>query len=147
MVSVVHRFPILAILPKQYLWSKQFSAFQYIYLCIVLLGLIISGTVLIYLFLMPLQLNLVFLFQVDDGNGCTATKLEMNQTGLGKGIHACLPDLVTLIHDIFQSTSCSSITKEELVHKIIMSNCDIMERSAYEWSQLNLCFSFCNMVT
>lgn len=45
---------------------------------------------------------------------------------------ACLADLVTIIHSIFKSLNWSLITKEELVHKIIMNNFDIVERSAYQ---------------
>ena len=50
-------------------------------------------------------------------------------------VSTCLVDLVALIHHIFLSLGCFSITKEELVHKIIMNNCDIIERSMYEWCE------------
>lgn len=40
-----------------------------------------------------------------------------------------LSDLILTIHHVFQSVNCRSITKEELVHKIIMNNCDIDENS------------------
>ncbi|KAI9175134.1 hypothetical protein LWI28_027875 [Acer negundo] len=43
-----------------------------------------------------------------------------------------LPDLVAFIHQIFQSVSSSSITKQELVHKIIINNLDIIERREVE---------------
>ena len=45
---------------------------------------------------------------------------------------ATLADLVALIHHIFLSLNRFSITKEELVHKIIMNNSDILERSMCE---------------
>ncbi|XP_010248893.1 PREDICTED: CDT1-like protein a, chloroplastic isoform X2 [Nelumbo nucifera] len=48
-----------------------------------------------------------------------------------------LRDLFDLIHRIFHSASSCSITKEELVHKIILNNFDIVERSEVE-EQLEL---------
>lgn len=39
-----------------------------------------------------------------------------------------LPDLVALIYQIFKSVNCCAITKDELVHKIIMNSFDIVER-------------------
>ncbi|GLT46516.1 hypothetical protein SLA2020_202620 [Shorea laevis] len=45
---------------------------------------------------------------------------------------SCLADLVPLIHHIFQSVNCTSITREELVHKIIINNLDIVERGEVE---------------
>lgn len=36
-----------------------------------------------------------------------------------------LPDLVSLVHHIFQSVNFSPITKEELVHKIILNSLDV----------------------
>lgn len=47
-------------------------------------------------------------------------------------ISCCLPDLVAIIDQIFQYANCSSITKEELVHKIIMNTLDIVERREVE---------------
>ena len=44
---------------------------------------------------------------------------------------SCLPELVCVVYNIFKSVNCSSITKEELVHKIIMNCLDITERSMY----------------
>ncbi|KAJ0106107.1 hypothetical protein Patl1_19280 [Pistacia atlantica] len=41
-------------------------------------------------------------------------------------------DLVAVIHQIFQSVNRASITKQELVHKIIMNNLDIIERREVE---------------
>ncbi|KAF8398652.1 hypothetical protein HHK36_014507 [Tetracentron sinense] len=50
---------------------------------------------------------------------------------------ASLPDLLNLIHRVFQSAKCSSITKHELMHKIISNNCDIVDRREVE-EQLEL---------
>ncbi|CAN4087889.1 unnamed protein product [Withania somnifera] len=43
-----------------------------------------------------------------------------------------LSDLVRLIHCIFQSVGCRSMTKVELIHKIIVNNCDIDENTDVE---------------
>eukprot|EP00258_Populus_trichocarpa_P038357 XP_024454376.1 CDT1-like protein a, chloroplastic isoform X2 [Populus trichocarpa] len=43
-----------------------------------------------------------------------------------------LPDLVSLVHHIFQSVNFSPITKEELVHKIILDSLDIVDRREVE---------------
>ncbi|WCJ34702.1 hypothetical protein M5689_015995 [Euphorbia peplus] len=43
-----------------------------------------------------------------------------------------LPSLVSLIHRIFQSTSYSPITKEELVYKIIINDFDFVDRGEVE---------------
>lgn len=40
-----------------------------------------------------------------------------------------LPKLVDLIHRLFHSTKRTVITKEELLHKIIVSQIDITDRS------------------
>lgn len=45
---------------------------------------------------------------------------------------SCLPELVRVVYNIFKSVNCSSITKEELVHKIIMNRLDITERREVE---------------
>lgn len=42
---------------------------------------------------------------------------------------ASLPKLFNMIHFLFQSIKQSVITKEELMHKIISSQCDIVDRS------------------
>ena len=42
---------------------------------------------------------------------------------------ACLPRIFNIIHFLFQSISRSVITKEELIHKIISSHSDIVDRS------------------
>lgn len=47
-----------------------------------------------------------------------------------------LPDLVSLVHHIFQSVNFSPITKEELVHKIILDSLDIVDRSRSRWVSL-----------
>lgn len=43
----------------------------------------------------------------------------------------CLADMVTVIYSVSKSFNWC-ITKEELVHKIIMYSLDIIERSAYQ---------------
>lgn len=50
----------------------------------------------------------------------------------------CLSDLVKTIHNIFQSAHCVSITKSELVHKIMVNNImgnnlDIIESGMYNF--------------
>ncbi|KAG6572997.1 CDT1-like protein a, chloroplastic, partial [Cucurbita argyrosperma subsp. sororia] len=45
---------------------------------------------------------------------------------------SCLPELVRVIYNVFKSVNCASITKEELVHKIIMNSLDITERREVE---------------
>ena len=40
-----------------------------------------------------------------------------------------LPKLFNMIHFLFQSINRSIITKEELMHKILASHCDIVDRS------------------
>lgn len=58
-----------------------------------------------------------------------------------------LADLVTLIHRIFQCVNCSSITKQELVHKIIMNNLDIVERSmCYGSFSTSIFYCTCKML-
>ena len=42
---------------------------------------------------------------------------------------ACLPKLFNKIHFLFQSRRQSILTKEELMHKIIASHSDIVDRS------------------
>ncbi|GMY06218.1 CDT1-like protein b [Fagus crenata] len=50
---------------------------------------------------------------------------------------ASLPKLFNMIHFLFQSIKRSVITKEELIHKIIASHCDVVDRREVE-EQLNL---------
>ncbi|CAK7355304.1 unnamed protein product [Dovyalis caffra] len=56
-------------------------------------------------------------------------------TRLQMSIH--LPDIVSLIHNIFQSVNFSPITKEELVHKIILGEVEeqigILEKRVPDW--------------
>lgn len=70
-----------------------------------------------------------------ESSDCTGNAHKMRQRSLVMSQQAAsLVDLVALIHRIFLSINCFSITKEELVHKIIM-NCDTTERSMYEWCE------------
>ncbi|KAI3454279.1 hypothetical protein Pfo_010942 [Paulownia fortunei] len=55
-----------------------------------------------------------------------------------KQISVCLSDLVFLIHQIFQSVNFCSITKEELVQKIIMNNFEFNDQSEVETQMDNL---------
>ncbi|KAL0341703.1 UNVERIFIED_CONTAM: CDT1-like protein a, chloroplastic [Sesamum calycinum] len=55
-----------------------------------------------------------------------------------KQISVCLTDLVLLIHQIFQSVNFCSITKEELVQKIIMNNFEIDDHSEVEMQMEHL---------
>ncbi|KAJ9545854.1 hypothetical protein OSB04_025561 [Centaurea solstitialis] len=45
---------------------------------------------------------------------------------------SCLSDLVETIHNIFCSAHCSSITKRELVHKILVDSFDVIESGEIE---------------
>lgn len=65
----------------------------------------------------------------DRSNFCTVKCQTSNQGYIfaDEQTSFCLSDLVPTIHHIFQSLNCRPITKEELVHKIIMNNCDIDE--------------------
>ncbi|CAK9146485.1 unnamed protein product [Ilex paraguariensis] len=76
---------------------------------------------------------------VEVNSCCSAKDHRINPSGLvlQKRLSASLSDLVALIHQIFRSVNCSSITKEELMHKIIIQNCDIVERGEVE-DQLEL---------
>lgn len=49
-----------------------------------------------------------------------------------------MPGTVAVIDDIFRAMGCSSITKEELVHKIMINNFDIVERSMFGPSIIHL---------
>ena len=51
---------------------------------------------------------------------------------------ACLPKLFNMIHFLFQSINRSVITKEELMHKIISSNSDIVDKSKPLHEHMNL---------
>ncbi|KAK1384125.1 CDT1-like protein a, chloroplastic [Heracleum sosnowskyi] len=65
---------------------------------------------------------------------CTSDDRITNQSGSPsrQQIFSCLPDIVNIINNIFQCANCSSITKEELVHKIIMNALDVVERREVE---------------
>ncbi|CAI9773866.1 unnamed protein product [Fraxinus pennsylvanica] len=67
------------------------------------------------------------LAKVEEGSCYIDDDHELNQKKLISHQHRsiCLSDLVLLIHTVFQAVSFRSITKEELVHKIILNNCDI----------------------
>lgn len=53
----------------------------------------------------------------------------MNQSDImHQQVSVHLPDLVSLIHHIFQSVNYFPITREELVHKIIINSFDFVER-------------------
>lgn len=66
--------------------------------------------------------------------GCLDKVCEKSQAGVTtiQQMSSSLPDLVALIYQIFKSVNCSAITKEELVHKIIMNSFDIVERGEVE---------------
>ncbi|PON53614.1 DNA replication factor [Trema orientale] len=49
-----------------------------------------------------------------------------------QNISSSLVDMIALIHSIFKSANCFPITKEELVHKIIINNLDIVEKREVE---------------
>jgi chromatin licensing and DNA replication factor 1 len=76
----------------------------------------------------------MFLLQVKS-LGCLDKVCEKSQAGVTtiQQMSSSLPDLVALIYQIFKSVNCSAITKEELVHKIIMNSFDIVERGMYQW--------------
>lgn len=67
-------------------------------------------------------------------SSATVIQSEQNQAGLSKRqqMLICLPDLFNTVRVIFQSAHRSSITKQELVHKIIMNNFDIVETGEVE---------------
>ncbi|VVA19652.1 PREDICTED: CDT1 [Prunus dulcis] len=72
--------------------------------------------------------------EVEQILGCGNEDLEKSQKSalLCQQMSACPADLVTIIHSIFKSLNWSPITKEELVHKIIMNNFDVVERREVE---------------
>ncbi|XP_020597736.1 CDT1-like protein a, chloroplastic [Phalaenopsis equestris] len=61
-----------------------------------------------------------------------AQKLTQPNSEKRKAILDCLPTMFDTIHLICQSTDCSLITKQQLVHKIISNNLDIEETSEVE---------------
>ncbi|KAI3757283.1 hypothetical protein L6452_04817 [Arctium lappa] len=64
----------------------------------------------------------------------TSKNDSITQSGLKAHQHTstCLSDLVETIHNIFCSAHCSSITKSELVHKILVNNFDVIESGEIE---------------
>lgn len=64
----------------------------------------------------------------------TSKNDSITQSGLKALQHTsnCLSDLVETIHNIFCSAHCSSITKSELVHKILVNNFDVIESGEIE---------------
>ncbi|XP_024031491.1 CDT1-like protein a, chloroplastic [Morus notabilis] len=61
----------------------------------------------------------------------------ISQAKRRKQMIACLPKLFNMIHFLFQSINRSVITKEELMHKIISSHMDVVDRREVE-EQLSL---------
>lgn len=72
-----------------------------------------------------------FLSQVEEGFGSLSEVCNESQRGEHQHISSCLVDMVSLIRSIFKSVNCYPITKEELVHKIIMNSFDIVDKSKY----------------
>ncbi|XP_057969207.1 CDT1-like protein a, chloroplastic isoform X2 [Malania oleifera] len=66
------------------------------------------------------------------GSSALSQKVEKNNGYMQEQISSSLTDLVPVIFRIFQSANFSLITKEELIHKIIMHNCDIIDRREVE---------------
>ncbi|XP_065881711.1 CDT1-like protein b [Euphorbia lathyris] len=75
-----------------------------------------------------LDASSALLQKVEKGIDSAAEEHRTSQTNL---VHR-LPGLVSLIHRIFQSISYSSITKEELVFKIIINDLDVVDRGEVE---------------
>lgn len=69
------------------------------------------------------------LVQQVSSKGLTVENHVVNRVGVLSGF---VTDLVPVINHIFKSSKCSSITKEELEHKIIMNVCDIDDRREVE---------------
>ncbi|XP_052170627.1 CDT1-like protein a, chloroplastic isoform X2 [Diospyros lotus] len=76
----------------------------------------------------------VAIFQKAEESCCIGKEQKAKKTGLVllQQVSASLSNLISLIHQIFQSVKFCSITKEELIHKIIMNNCDVVERREVE---------------
>ncbi|KAI4311844.1 hypothetical protein MLD38_036706 [Melastoma candidum] len=53
-----------------------------------------------------------------------------------KQMPSCLPGIVATICHVYRMTSYSSITKEDLVHKILVNGLEIIERNAEEQIEL-----------
>ncbi|KAF9605624.1 hypothetical protein IFM89_017967 [Coptis chinensis] len=63
--------------------------------------------------------------------------IAISQAKRRRQMIACLPKLFNMIHLMFQSNKGSIITKEELMHKLIRSHLDIVDRAELE-EQLKL---------
>ncbi|KAJ7975481.1 CDT1-like protein a, chloroplastic [Quillaja saponaria] len=72
--------------------------------------------------------------EVEKSHGYSDEDRDKIQTGPSTCLQmsSCLLDLVPVIHSIFKSVNCSPITKEELLHKIIMNSLDFFERREIE---------------
>ncbi|PON85666.1 DNA replication factor Cdt1, C-terminal [Trema orientale] len=72
--------------------------------------------------------------QVVKGLGCLSDVCKKRQVcdSMCQHMSSSLVDVIALIHSIFKSANCFPITKEELVHKIIINNLDIVEKREVE---------------
>lgn len=72
-----------------------------------------------------------FCLQIRDKERKAAEERDpaISQAKRRKQMIACLPKLFNMIHFLFQSINRSVITKEELMHKIISSHMDVVDRS------------------
>ncbi|OWM82960.1 CDT1-like protein a, chloroplastic [Punica granatum] len=57
---------------------------------------------------------------------------SQTRSGMCQQMASSLPGTVAVINDISLAVGCSSVTKEELLHKIIINNFDIVERREAE---------------
>ncbi|KAF7820286.1 CDT1-like protein a, chloroplastic [Senna tora] len=67
--------------------------------------------------------------KVEESHDCSHDNTNQTQGGSATWQHMSLPllGLVDVIYSIFSSVKCSPITKEELLHKIIMNSLDFVE--------------------
>lgn len=70
--------------------------------------------------------------EVEEGFGSLSEVCNESQRGEHQHVSSCLVDMVSLICSIFKSVNCYPITKEELVHKIIMNSFDIVDKKEVE---------------
>jgi hypothetical protein len=77
--------------------------------------------------------NYVFLLQIieKERKALEERSPAISQAKRRRQMIASLPKLFNMIHFLFQSIKRSVITKEELMHKIIASHCDIVDRSKH----------------
>ncbi|KAJ8749915.1 hypothetical protein K2173_013830 [Erythroxylum novogranatense] len=74
-----------------------------------------------------------WLQKVEESLGWITKDQNMSRSNSTDGqISGCLPDLVSLVHHIFQSVNYSPITKEELVYKITINSLDYVETREVE---------------